>query len=679
MIRTPEGRYKSVIEEEDAQRELKRMVAGMSPEELAVFHEAMFDQQIRSAMETGWFCKRPVSMEQFLDDPYYLGESAKTLFPAIRRDLIELFSGSYHETIIGGGIGIGKTTLAAYILIRLIYELSCLTDPHGAFGLTKGTELSIPLVSKNLQLAKRVLLSAVNDKLKLSPYFLREFTPIFRQEETIFPYNVHLFIASYASDKILGTSVIFAAMDEANFPPGKQKQVITRQLGEKANERHYDIVEKIYTSMVGRIASRLQQAGGYTPGMVILTSSAGTVNSFTDRRIRDSKDRNDVFIRDHVAWTAKPKWKFSGGNFRVLAGTSSLQSRIIPDDEEIDYDEIAKKNGVVLEIPLEYKRQFEQNLEDSLRDVAGISTMAISPFIQRMEALEACIRYDKVHPFAVQSWVANTPPVFHWNQLVKATQRQVRPGVIEESYQPLRNPTAPRWIHIDLSKSRDSTGIAMAHIAKWVPVEHMMPDGKLITELAPYFVVDFVLDVVPPHGEQIFYGDIRKIIGDFQAHGFYIMGVSADTYQSVDMLQQLQRNWGIRTYEQSVDTTTAPYDALKSAIYEGRIEFYNYPPLFDQLRALEYDRDKGRVDHPKAGAKDTSDSVAASIYMLLQKIGEMPLERRLMDSEDPTVSVEQRIQQNIFPDRVVGRVDPEEIMHRHNAQQEGNSFPIPFI
>jgi hypothetical protein len=58
----------------------------------------------------------------------------------------------------------------------------------------------------------------------------------------------------------------------------------------------------------------------------------------------------------------------------------------------------------------------------------------------------------------------------------------------------------------------------------------------------PHFVIDFMLTIKPPPGEQIFLGDVRQLVYELQNHGYFIMGVSTDDYQSADTRQQIERN-----------------------------------------------------------------------------------------------------------------------------------------
>jgi len=132
------------------------------------------------------------------------------------------------------------------------------------------------------------------------------------------------------------------------------------------------------------------------------------------------------------------------------------------------------------------------------------------------------------------------------------------------------------------------------------------------------------LRINPPYGEQIFLPDVRRLVYELQDHGFHLGGFSCDQYQSAEMLQQVKTR-GIRTELLSVDRTIQPYESLKSAIYENRIKYYNYPPFLRELKALEYDRIKGKVDHPVAGTKDVSDAVAGVVEGLKKRSLRSPM------------------------------------------------------
>ena len=384
-----------------------------------------------------------------------------------------------------------------------------------------------------------------------------------------------------------------------NFPPKRNAQQIQQTMGKELTAAHFDIVEKVYRSLVRRIKSRFERVSGDVPGMVLLASSAATLDSFTERKIRESNIDPDVFVVEHSQWSARPADFFSGKVFHVLCSKSSLRTRILDpgEIEGIDDAWMEEHEAWVVEVPEEFRDDFESNLEDSLRDIAGVSTQAISAFFQRVEAIDACI-VERPHPFSDYVWVAGSPGSFDWKLLCRMVQRRLPGGYTEDAWLPREAPSAPRWIHIDVSTNRDYTGFVMARIDRWVEVVRRDGDGNRFTDTAPYYIIEVLLSIRPPTGEQIYMPDLRRLVYELQAHGYPIAGFSTDKYEHVEMHQQIGRK-GIHTELISMDTTMDPYEELKSAIYERRIEYYHHELLLAELRALECDRVKGKVDHQK--------------------------------------------------------------------------------
>jgi hypothetical protein len=307
------------------------------------------------------------------------------------------------------------------------------------------------------------------------------------------------------------------------------RQLITTADGAKKSLAHYDHAEVVYRSLVRRIKSRFLKAGGDLPGMVVMVSSANTIGSFIDRRVLETKGDPSVFIRDYATWDVKPVGSFTGKKFRVLCGTSSLRSRILEDDEQVSLEDQPEGTRVV-NIPDEYRIDFESDLENSLRDIAGVPTTAISLFIQRPEKIELCIN-DAKHPFSSQVWRFGDSYQWLWQHLVRPIKRRLPGGFEEDAWVPLRNPGKMRYIHIDPALSGDNLGFAMGHVERWVEVVRRTPEGERFTDMAPYFVIDFMLKVKPPKGEQIYFPDVRALVYDLMKHGFSLIGFSCDQYQ----------------------------------------------------------------------------------------------------------------------------------------------------
>lgn len=611
----------------------------LSPQERKLLEATLLglhkgDTSIASALSAQRWKWTPVDMDTFLDDPYYLGESSKTLYPKIRADLKEaLVSGRYREMVLTGGIGYGKTTFISFAVARMMYEISCLRNPQEAYGLSAGSEIVIALISKSLHVARQVMKTAVEDKLKISPYFQEHFKGSANRDVTHYPNNVMLVIGSCNSERVLGMNVVGGAMDEANFMTTKG-QVIKEAGGEKKSIAQYDLAEKVYASLIRRIKSRFLKAANDLPGIMVLASSATTVNSFTDRKIKASLNDPAVFVRDYANWMVKPQENFSGETFQVVVGNGGLRSRLLPKDTPQEEKQYYKDAGCrIIDVPMEYIDDFQRDLELAIRDIAGIPTHAISAYIHRLETIDAAIqRYENLrdhralgHPCTSSEYTMNTDFDFMWGNICSKGKRRLKGGYEEWTWRPKNAPGRSRFIHIDTSLSGDSTGFVMGYVDRMVEVVRRNESGQTYSDLAPFIVIDLMLRVNPPQGDQIFLPDVRRMVYEIQEHGFHIASLTCDSYQSAEMIQQMKRR-GVKADVLSVDRTTEPYDALKSALYEERIAFYEYPPLINELKTLEYDSVRGKVDHPVAGSKDVADALAGVVFGLSQSRVNAPLD-----------------------------------------------------
>jgi hypothetical protein len=192
---------------------------------------------------------------------------------------------------------------------------------------------------------------------------------------------------------------------------------------------------------------------------------------------------------------------------------------------------------------------------------------------------------------------------------------------IAESRHVLRHdPQCARYIHVDIGVTGDALGMTMMHLIGYKMVERVRSDGTTYQDRAPVGVVDFHLRVVPPKGSEIDLSKVRSFIQELRDYGVPIWRVTYDTYQSRGEIQTL-RKLGFTADAVSVDRTDEAYVALKHAYAEGRIMTYRYATLERELRELERDIDKRKVDHPARspetgglGSKDVADSLAGSFY-----------------------------------------------------------------
>ena len=153
--------------------------------------------------------------------------------------------------------------------------------------------------------------------------------------------------------------------------------------------------------------------------------------------------------------------------------------------------------------------------------------------------------------------------------------------------------------------------MAIGHVPQFIQVEKtgmMMPLVKF----------DMLLEVAPPLGGEIEFDKIRQTLIALMKLGMPIKWLTLDSFQSRDTIQ-IMRKYGLITGIQSMDTSLLPYDTLKTAIYEGRVDFPMDEKLKGELLALEINYRKRKVDHNDQNTKDLSDAAAGVVFGLTQR------------------------------------------------------------
>lgn len=615
MIVIENGRARSVRTAEETEKLLESDISRLSAAERETLKVILREMQgdipegeksLLDLMGAAEYKTTPVDIRTFVKDPYFLGRTCNTIYPKLLDDLEQMFDGGYQEAVISGAIGVGKTFYASIGIARVLYEISCLKDPHASYGLAPGSNISIVTYSVNESLAKKVAFENIVTKIQESPYFKEQFPFEPTKEEFRFPNSIWLAPRATTPNSALGLNVIAAFIDEADFlSPKKNAQgIMESPIGD------------LYTQIRRRIKSRFDRQGRL-PGMLFVVSSKKTSEDFTQRHLREAKTDSTVFALDYAAWHVKPEEYFSSNRFWVLCGNAEVGSKLLADDEVQKYKDNTPEGTILLDVPEDFRADFERNLEASIRDIGGISTVSVKPFIQRREKIKDAIDPVLFHPFSTEVYDLGKPGKFMWDRMV-VNRRERAPGRIEfDRIRPKINPTAARHCHFDLGLRKDALGFCMSHVCGWKDVIRRGSDGVEFKERAPVYLVDLVLKMIPPAGGEIIFAEGRQLVYDLLQHGYMITCISFDSWQSVDSIQQFNAK-GLNAQTISVDTDPLPYDTLKMALYEDRIKYYNYPLLIKELTELEEDFSgrKRKIDHPTHGSKDLGDALAGTIFTL---------------------------------------------------------------
>lgn len=640
MIVEENGKAYSVRTVQELQAMLQRDMELLNDDERALLAELIAETAeapaaggLLGTLSSIEWTSPPVEMETFVKDEYYLGRTCDSLYDRHMIDLRELFdSGGYHEAIWSGSIGCGKTFAASVGVCRVLYELSCMRDPHAAFHIAKGTPIHIVCFSVTEELAVKVAFDNIIEKIQASPYFTEKFGYRPGKKEYRFPNKITLAARATTDTSALGMNVISAFIDEGNFlpQPGKAR----RLAGEK------DKAETIYNQLKRRMKSRFTRHGKL-PGMMFVVSSKRRTDDFTSKLVRSSRADPTVAVFDYSLWEVKPD-NYSSIRFKVFVGNEAIPSKILDDAEIARYVELAKdkENTALLDVPQDFRDDFERDLEASIRDIAGVATVSIAPFIQRREKIREAAEFGDqnglAHPFSVVEFTPGVGGEFLWDKMVAPVRRKLANGKYETLVKPIINPDAVRHAHIDPSLVQDRTGVAVGHIAGYKEVTRRTAQHQTYLEKAPVIVVDLLLRVVPPVGDEILLGDVRDLIYQMRDHGYSFGMVTMDGHQSADGMQQFRAR-GIPSDLLSVDRKSDPYDCLKTALYEGRVIFYTYPKLLEELRTLEKNHQTGKVDHPPGGSKDIADALAGLVFSLTEQrpVESLPL-AMIQGSAEPT-------------------------------------------
>jgi len=576
------------------------------------------------------YVQKPVSIRQFIEDPYYLGVATKggqTVYEVWKDSLDEVFlDDSRYLAVLTGAIGIGKTYTACIGMAYVMYLFLCLKDPWGFFSLGDSGKMAIAFFNLTKTLGSSRAYTQLQTFLTKSPFFL-EHGDLRNTKNPELHFSLFEFILASPNAQGFGTigaHVICAIMDEVNDPTASaatKKKVLAA-----------------YDSTSRRFVSRFVK-DGITLGRFFLVSSKQDELSFLDMFIEESKGSGRIFIKDIPIWEAKPKNNYCGEKFCVALGDAYTDSEIFDEAEKI---KAAKADGrELLFVPVEYRPDFERDMCGALRDIAGISTEASrrSKLFPSEKLINECFDGripDPVNKTTVIIGVRDEHEIINFIDLGKI---QVPKSV-------------PRYVHMDIAfaDGGDCLGLAMSCVPTWVDTDIMEEGtGRFFTRKMPLVITDFVLRIKAATGDSIPTFKVRKFILRLRREGFNIQHFSADLKLASNDTFQIFEDCGVNSSYLSLDRNIQPYMEFKNLVLEKRWRCYKNPFLFFELKHLEYDTTKQKIDHPEKvkdiligedgdvkdkvfmGSKDLSDAVVGSVFKAIE-LSPMPADMKAMEN-----------------------------------------------
>jgi hypothetical protein len=567
------------------------------------------------------YISKPPTMQQFLEDPYYLGslmnksQDSEGMFPAWKEILCRDFNydSAIHNCVITGSLGIGKTFIMVTILLYRILIATLLRNPHNFFGLTKGTKIIFNLLSVTKAAVSETAFGDAMNFMANSPYFLEECK--YNPDNSYTNFRIPLkgaitLTAGSRGQHLLGRNVIGVGLDEGNW-----------RLEAEPDNKAYEL----YNEVRNRINNRFRKVAGFLPAISILASSAKDESSFTEKVITEITKANDpstqkvyrnsVYKIKRHTLTLKKEW------FKVSYGLKNIPPSILGGWYTEKGEPIAPgphespPPGASTElVPSLYYDEFKRRPMNALRDVCGISTGGVNRWFASMIDYERCLELAKKE--GVENPVIGNTEMLPLSmedstQLWDYLDHKKFLTRVQSQVMPRRHPSKLRYAHIDLA-TQTMAGIAVCHLVGTQLVEGLTKPGEVIPYNEYRLIVeyDFILTVIAGQVKPISLEKIQNFIIWLSKECGYNFGmVTFDQYQSEMSLQMLEaRNFKVD--RQSVDRSKDAYLNLRMAAEELRLRPYPHNHLMTELENL-LDGDK-KVDHPDKGSKDTSDALAGA-------------------------------------------------------------------
>lgn len=579
---------------------------------------------------------KPPSIEEFLTDEW-IGPMAESLYEHVREILIKFWQprSVYRNLCLATAIGTGKSVLSALHNLYVSVHLCLMRDPKKFFGLAPSTSIVQAFISFSLDKATQLLLQPFIQILTTTPKFRRIkqedhlrilqekhpdqicWTTSSRMGVLQFPGDIHYIVASSPA-QLLGLNMIQSTMSEISF-------FIERGFSP-------EFIWRIYQDSKARIFSRF---GNKQFCGTVLDSSPNDLDAspidkfiFTGEAQKDKENyvsigsQWEMYEKDPKRKRIKalyPIYALTGETFPVFRGNSGLPAEMIHPDSLHNYDPMEIYN-----VPIDLKRDFEQDTERNVRNVCGWPTNTSGKLINSQIKIEEIFTPQLKNVYSYIK-VPSTEPAKHliWNQIKDKFFIQTAP----DRWEFYRAPMARRWLHFDQAETGDFAGIAMSHR------EYDIKRNEFI------IVHDFVLAITGGQNAKINLDAFRIFPEDLRNLGsINLVSVTFDRFQSSTTVQYLkEQEFNARQF--SVDTSVDPYISYAALINIGNVKTGRNIFLKNNLKSLHEVKTtsgKRKIDHmigklirddgahwmiSQMGlyAKDCSDCCAATAYLLVHE------------------------------------------------------------
>lgn len=561
-----------------------------------------------------------VPVEQWIQDPFYVGPSAKYIRPYVREFVEDYCNSTYvndmgirvpkRKFIATGASRTGKSYGARKLIQRILYEMSCWKNFPCMFELDPNTTPKIFWLSYTLTKSKSTGLKQLIKDIDSVPYW--QLPDVKRkpvETELIFPFCEIL--PGSQVEHIIGEDMLGCVLDEANVRKVAQ--------GTEVEE-----TQKMFQEMRQRSVMTFSKNGVWG-GFSGIISSSTTSSSFVAVELEKAKKEGDTVVMEASVYEANPG-QYSKEKFPVFLGNGDIEPFIVDQADESIKNRINETYGMTLQeflednpdliepVPVSIRKFYEEDLSFSLANMSGKvqtgTNKYMNPKIVNKMWDSTLMKpfHDEIPNIGIYD---ATSPSDIWN-----------PDIALEHYH-----GENVYLHIDASQKHDHTGFS----ALYYDIDDRVIRTVLTVRL-------FMNKDIPDN--QIDQEKILALILYMKDNGVKFAFISGDHYAKDFLIPQCKKIFGNDHSEYlSVDKDPVPYMVMLNFAKMGRYKLPYYKTWEHELLNLTKDMATNYVDHPNntnpnepVWFKDCSDGVAGASFLLYTK-EHVQYEQMMMDKE----------------------------------------------
>lgn len=532
----------------------------------------------------------PVDIDTFIRDPDYLGvaptyDANGNEIPVLSEpqrtfiNTIADFNNGINHVVLWVGKGGGKNWITRLTFMYLSYLLLTLKSPHKYLNFPETEYITFLNVASNAQQAKNNFFRYLRDSFRQAgPKAFKEFgfnpdTDILDGEIRL-PKKIQIASGHSQADSLEGLHILVGVADEIDGASFQQPERMWNMLISSSRSRFAGREKIIAISY-----SRYPDSNGMIKGLYdkykgIDTAAVFKYPTWEFNPQRKREDLQPDFDRD-------PDWAEA---VYACNPPDSTINAWIKDSERIRASMKDPKGRWPLKFPLPPEDFMRYPMSETLRTMEDGTVLSLDPYHL---------------PF--EDWFVG------------------KEGV---SYMLVGDPAIG-----NVTTGGDAYGIVLGHRETFVDVH-----GKILHRPVIDFVFRFTGQMFKER--EIQYEAIHNLIIELkERRGFDIKSFIFDQPFAVELSQWVRKRYSNVHVERNRSANLDDYSVLRAQIFgeappssgtgnkvdNGGIEWFYHPILFWELKNLEVDGKKKRVDHKANTSKDMADPVAVLAYYAVRK------------------------------------------------------------